>query len=404
MMTVSEADQILREKIKPFNPITCPIGDAQGRALHEDVVADRDQPPFHRVTMDGIAIDFAAWEAGQRQFKIQGTQAAGQPPLALARSEDGCIEIMTGAMLPDGCNCVIPYEDVTIDGDTAIISADTPGQAVQRMQNIHERGSDCQKGQVLIKKGTTLHSPQISIAASVGYAQLQVNDKPRIAIITTGDELVDVGDPVEPYQIRRSNGYAIQSVLKLRDEFETSLHHVADDRDHLTTLLTQALADHDAIILSGGVSRGKFDYVPETLEKVGVTEHFHRVKQRPGKPLWFGTHESGKPVFGLPGNPVSSLVCFRRYILPQLYRAMGFPPPVKEIVILRNRFDFDPPLTLFLPVKVIISIDGNRMATPLPTNTSGDFITLAESDGFIELPAPIKYFPAGYKTPIYRWA
>ncbi len=399
MISVLEADKLIQSNLEPFPTVTCPIGEAEGRVLDEDIVADRDQPPFNRITMDGIAISIEAWQKGQRRFEITGLHKAGQPQFQSGDTTT-CCEVMTGAVLPPGSDCVIPYEEVIIDGKTAVSQ---PEIQVTKMQHVHRQGSSCRKGKVVIKKGTILLSPQISTAASVGRANLQVSNKPTVAIVCTGSELVDVADPVQLHQIRQSNGYAIQSALRRNGLFNVKIFQFKDDRAKLTSQLKEVLEKFDVLISSGGVSKGKFDFVPAVLEELGAKKHFHRVSQKPGKPFWFGTSASGKPIFALPGNAISSLICFHRFVWPALYRTMGFPDQEKDIVILKKNVDFDPPLTFFLPVEVSVSIDGNHMAKPMQFNTSGDFISLAASDGFIELPASARHFPAGYKTLLFRW-
>ncbi len=399
MISVQEAQKIIMDTLSLFPTIDCPVTEAEERVLEGDIFAERDLPPYNRVTMDGIAIAYSAWQRGQRTFKLVGAQAAGQAPLAV-KDDTTCIEIMTGSALDKSCDCVIPYEQLTLTSNEVTVS---PGTEARLLQNIHVQGSDCKKAQVVLRRGVVLGSPQIAIAAAVGCATVPVRRAPSIVIVTTGNEVVDICDPVLPYQIRETNGYAIRAALHRSGFKRVERMHLPDEKRELARRLDAILSTFDVLILSGGISKGRFDLVPSTLEELGVKCLFHGVNQRPGKPFWYGRSKRDQPVFALPGNPVSALICFHRYVLPFLNSSISNPESAKEFALLREPFIFEQPMTYFLPVKVTIAVDGNRTAQPMPTNTSGDFITLAESDGFIELPAKIKHFPAGYKTLLYRW-
>jgi len=375
-----------------------PIAQCVGAVLRENVYAERDQPPFDRVTMDGIALAGAAAQAGRRRFRIQGTQAAGDPPLSLARP-DCCIEVMTGAVLPAGCDTVIPVEALrAVDGD---IEIDVQSAAPWRY--VHRRGSDRTQGALLLPAGTVLRAPEVAVAASAGMARVRVSSQPAIAVVSTGNELVEPGEPIAPHQIRRSNAYAVAAALRQRGFQRVADDHIADDADALHERLRLHLQTHEVLILSGGVSMGRFDLVPQALRDLGVQCVLHGIAQRPGKPMWFGTSSTGRAVFALPGNPVSTLVCLARYVVPALYAAMGVPATARERIALAAPIHWDVPLTGFMPVRVSVDEWARPWGTPQPTNGSGDFAGLAMTDGFVELPPGPAEFAKGFVTRLFRW-
>jgi len=376
-----------------------PVAQCAGAVLRENVYAERDHPPFDRVAMDGIAISAAAAVVNKRRFRIQATQAAGEPPLTL-RDTAHCIEIMTGAMLPVGCDCVVPVERVKVDDGVAEIeslSLATP------WKNVHRRASDQKQGALLLATGTLLHAPEIAVAASAGMARLRVSGQPSIIVISTGSELVEPGEPIAPHQIRRSNAYAVAAALREHGFQRVAEDHVSDDPAALHDTLGRHLRTHEVLVLSGGVSMGKFDHVPTTLAALGVQCQFHGIAQRPGRPMWFGTTSEGRAVFALPGNPVSTLVCLSRYVLPALFAAMGVRHAESERIALASPLEWTPPLTGFMPVKVSHDDWGRPWASPCPTNGSGDFTSLAHTDGFVELPPGPVSLSKGFLTRLYRW-
>ncbi len=399
LKSVDEADALVRAHMPDFGIVEVPIAQAAGRVLRQTVTAERDQPPFDRVTMDGIAIVHAAWAGGRRIFRIQGTQAAGQATQHLS-APDACIEVMTGTALPEGSDCIVPVEQVSnADGNATIAEDAQPA----RRQFVHARGSDYTQGEELLAIGTVVRAPEMAVLASAGKATARIARAPRVAVLAIGDELVDAGKPIAAHQIRRSNDRAIVAALRIHGYSAVVSEHLPDDPRVLEQRIGRHLAGADVLILSGGVSMGKYDYIPGVMRQLGVELVFHKVAQRPGKPMWFGTHATGKAVFALPGNPVSTLVCFTRYVLPAVARALGGAPANAERVMLAETIDFAAPLTFFLPVRIAQDDEGVVWATPQPTNTSGDFAALAGTDGFIELPPEPKRFEKGYLAPLFRW-
>jgi molybdopterin molybdotransferase len=399
LITPRLAEEAINSRLTCLPIESLPLTQCVGGTLRENVYAERDQPPFDRVTMDGIAVDSESLRRGLRRFHIQATQGAGSPALKLARGENA-IEVMTGAMLPHASDCVIPIEQYDVaDGFVSLktVVAATP------YNNVHRRGSDSRQGTLLLQSGTLLRAPEIAVAASAGMARVRVSSQPAIMIVSTGDELIEPGDPIADYQVRRSNAYAVAAILRKRGFGRVGDDHVLDDEDMLRERLTLHLTTHEVVILSGGVSMGKFDLVPKVLMQLGVQEVFHNIAQRPGKPMWFGIGPQGQSVFGLPGNPVSTLVCLIRYVIPAIAEAMGTRRALPERLALAAPVTFQHPLTYFLPVNIEHDHWGRPWANPRPPNGSGDFLSLSGTDGIVELPPGPNTYPRGFVAGVYRW-
>jgi molybdopterin molybdotransferase len=388
MLSVADAFAITQHHKLLLPTESISIDDALGRVLREPVRADRDFPPFDRVAMDGIGIRFADFASGVTSSRVVGMQRAGQAQLTLT-DLGTCLEVMTGAMLPIGADTVIRYEDSTMTNGMATITIND----VQAGQHIHYRATDRRAGDELLSAGTRLGPAELAVAASVGQTRLVVTTLPRVALISTGDELVDVADAPLPYQIRRSNTYMLRAALATLG-ITATLHHIVDDETMLADRLSGLLTANDVLILSGGVSAGKADFVPDVLARLGVQKQFHKVEQRPGKPLWFGTTVD-KTVFALPGNPVSTVLCAHRYVLPYLRASLGLAPAQLYYAQLAAPVTFQPAITYFLPVRLSSEPDGRMLAHPLPGSGSADFANLLDADGFMELPADQADFSTG---------
>jgi molybdopterin molybdotransferase len=387
MISVEEAAGIIFSNLyKPTTEVVA-LREAHYRVLAESVVADRDFPPFDRISMDGIAIQFDAWKNGRKEFQVEGTHAAGDPQKKL-HSSAACIEVMTGAMLPDGTDTVIRYEDMEIKSALARVAA----PLVEHGQNIHKKGIDSRQHDVLLTPGIILSPAEIALLASVGKAQVTVFRLPKTAIISSGDELVGIDQIPAPYQIRRSNTYAIEAAM-MPFHWNADQFHFPDQKEVLLASITSVLEKHDVVILSGGVSKGKFDFIPQVFEEMGVKKLFHHVSQRPGKPFWFGVSPEGKIIFALPGNPVSTYLCFYRYIKPWLLKSLGVEAPGLTAELAAD-FSFPPNISYFLQVVVVVK-NGKLMAYPEAGGGSGDFANLKRVTGFLELPPETSNFKAG---------
>ena len=398
LISPAEAEALIRTHAAPLPATSLPLTELVGTILRERIVAGFDQPPFDRVTMDGVAFAFAAYQHGRRSFRIAGTQAAGAAPLAL-RNDEHCIEVMTGAMLPAGCDCVVPVEKISVADGVAQLA---PDAAPESRSNIHARGTDTHRGDELLQPGIRLGPAEVAVLAANGRTHASVTRPPRIVVISTGDELVEPGQPLTDWQIHRSNVYAVMAALQRRGFAQPTLDHLPDDPRLLRERLGAHLESHDVLILSGGVSMGRFDYVPQVLAELAVRVVFHKVAQRPGKPLWFGVGVGGQTVYALPGNPVSTLVCLGRYVFAGLETSLNAAPRAPEPVALAERFEVKPALTLFVPVQIGFA-QGQRRAILKPTRGSGDFTSLIGTDGFVELPPGPATVAAGTPVALYSW-
>lgn len=390
MISVEEAISLIQENLPDFGDIFVSGDVLSGEITSEDLKADRDYPPFHRVMMDGIAINYNLWKEGKREFPINGICPAGEPAKTLSDSA-AALEVMTGAPLPHGANLVIPYEHIQINDGIALITIELDRRP---MDNVHLKSSDTREGEIVLKNRSELNGPNWGIAVSMGHSEVKTKRRPSVNIISTGDELVEIKDTPLVHQIRRSNAYALKASLIQHGYTEIELSHLQDDPEIIGKHFLENSKRFDLMLYSGGVSKGKFDYLPSVWKKMGVREIFHGVSQRPGKPLWFGTHhESRTIIIGLPGNPVSSLVCLHRYLLSKK----------KIYVSLTKEIIFKNDLTYFVPAKLESSTDGKLHAHPLPVQNSGEFTGLAESDGFIELPKDKTVFCVGETYLFHPW-
>lgn len=401
MLAVADAFRLVMEHTRDLVKMEQALSLPEAIISSASIRADRCLPPFDRVTMDGIAVKSREVHLGRRSFRVEDSQRAGEEPKTLDK-DSACIEVMTGACLPHNTDAVLPYEEIALShGIYTLIDA---SKVVEPMQNVHPKGSDSKVDQVLVPAGSLLDPPNWGIAASVGVGAICTPRKPRIDVIATGDELVPVDSQPKSHQIRLSNPTAIKAALLQNGCFGCNVHHLADAREALFESLSELLAVSEFLIITGGVSAGNFDHIPTVLRELGVAQVFHKVRQRPGKPLWFGVAKQGAPVFGLPGNPVSCLVACYRYIIPALTQALGsIAGPRISYARLSQDIVFKKDLTLFAPVILSQSKDAISYATPVSNNGSGDFAALGRSDGFIELPAEDLVHRLGSSFPVYRW-
>ncbi|MGC6531812.1 MAG: molybdopterin molybdotransferase MoeA [Flavobacteriales bacterium] len=390
MISVEQAWQHIQGQ--PWKPQMehIPLAESAGRILAEDVFATQDFPPFDRVMMDGIAVQLGHHKAGDHLL-VKGTQFAGDAPLTLTDA-NGCLEIMTGAVLPHGTDTVIPVEHYVLNHGVV-----TLGRDAALGQHIHRQGTDRRAGDLLVDAGTRIHPGIIGVLATEGYAEVPVFTLPPCTIVSTGNELVDITEMPAPHQIRRSNVHVLADLAR-RAGLTPQLLHLHDDPAEMRKVLGPVLNAGGMVVLSGGVSKGKKDHVPEIMEALGVAKLFHRVAQRPGKPFWFGS--AGKTVvFALPGNPVSATFGMMRYALPWLTHSLG-QPTQPDYAVLTDTVSFRPSLTQFLPVQARPQ-QGRLLAIPSPTQGSGDLAGLVDVDGFVELDADQTEFPAGTLVPFY---
>jgi molybdopterin molybdotransferase len=377
MISVPEALQIVLDNTPIPQSESVLFDYCLNRILAETIKADRDFPPFDRVSMDGIAINAEKIDLLDN-IKSEGIQAAGSPQLSIENPQN-CIEVMTGAIMPQGLDTVIRYEDLTKNADDWSINI-----PIIKGKNVHRQGFDKHNGDVLIEKGICIKSHHKAILASVGKVDVKVYKRPRIALISTGDELVDIDKTPKLHQIRKSNIYMLSSLLEERG-IKSSTYHLNDDYAEIKSKMEMILKNHDAILLSGGVSMGKYDFLPKVFEDLKIKKGFHKVEQRPGKPFWFGSIND-KAIFAFPGNPISTLVCYLQYFNTWLSKYENSVTTNHQKAVLNEDIIFRPQLTYFAQVK-IMQKDGRIMAQPKLGKGSGDFTNLVDIDGFLVLPA-----------------
>jgi len=319
---------------------------ALGRILAENIPADRNYPPFNRSTRDGFALRAADAAKPGARLRLIGESRAGVPFDGTV--EPGtCVQIMTGAALPRGANTIVMLEHARIEGESVIIE-----KAAQASAHFVLEGQETRVGESVVTRGKRLSYAELAMAAQVGRSRVLVARKPRVAILSTGDEVVPVEQPPKKFQIRNSNSISLAAQVSLAGGDAWMLGNVPDDLGKLKARIEEAL-DADIVVLTGGVSVGKYDHVEQVLRELGAEFYFDAVAIRPGKPAVFGFCKD-TPVFGLPGNPVSTMVTFELFVVPAIELLSGFSPPPLTVfkAKLAHPVDEKPPLAHFLPARV----------------------------------------------------
>ena len=392
LITPHAAADITMSSVPELSEECVPLEEARGRVLAGALHADRPLPPYDRVMMDGICFS-AADLCDNYMIPIAGDHPAGSPAPS-ATPTGHCWEIMTGACLPSDCDTVIPYEQLTRHDKHFSIAPGsfTPGRF------IHRKGADYSEGDILVLSDTIINSRVAAVAATVGATTLRVIHRPRVALLTTGDEVTDPTATPAAHEVRQSNATALREALSAAGAVVTRYQHLPDDRDATISAVADG-QNCDLLIVCGGISKGKYDFVRPAIEELWGPPAFHGVAQRPGKPLafWKGT----PPIFALPGNPMSVQITFHRFVLPFLKASLKQSAP-SHTVSLSAQITFEPQLAYSLPVK-IQQEESCLIAHPLPLKNSGDFASAIESDGFIELPAEKASFPKGTLVSYRPW-
>lgn len=374
LISATKAFQLIQNEMTLSQIEELPLELTLGCFLREEIKAERDAPPFHRAMMDGIALNASDLIRGQKIFPITGIARAGHPSLTLAPQK--AVEVCTGAIVPQGADKIIPYENLHIKNDQAhVIDFDTE-------TFIHRHGSDFKKNDILLHEGQKLNAPLIGLCAGQGRAKLKVSKLPTIAIISTGDELVDLTSPLEIHQIRRSNPYALAGELHSWGFKKTKTFHLPDDKEAVEAQVKKLLHEYQFLIFSGAVSAGAFDFLPLAFEQNNISKIFHKVAQKPGKPLFFGKGPQDQIIFALPGNPISALINLRRYVIPALLKHMGCTQRDHLFVSSETPLKIKKGICSFIPAR-ILEIKGRLLATALPSNNSGDYHSLTPSHGFL---------------------
>ena len=382
---VEAHDTVLR-----LTPVLAPVeehvGACAGRVLAADLVAPRDLPPWPASAVDGYAVRSA--DAGDR-LAVVGESAAGHP-FEGSLGKGMAARILTGGVLPEGADAVVMVEDVSIDGDRVSI----PG-GVAPGANFHRPGSDIRKGETALRAGRRLGPAELGLAAALGFATLLVHPRPRVALMSTGDELVEAGEEPGPGQIVDSNRFALLAAL-LEAGAEVKLLGIApDEPERLRHLVVGALGAADVLVTSGGVSVGTHDLVKPLLESLGEV-HIGRVKLRPGKPFTFATLPGGKLAFGLPGFPVSSLVTFEVFVRPALRRLQGYTDLERPRLPVRLGHDARAAGDRTEYQRVTLSREGAELvATSTGSQSSSRLLSLAGAHALVRIPPGGEGIPAG---------
>lgn len=393
MISVSKAQDLILAQVNKASLQTIPVKESLRHVLCQDIKSDRPQPPIDRCLMDGIAISTKVYQKGVRHFPRLGIIKPGQLAKSLKRV-DCCWQVMTGAMLPSGCDAVIPIERIIWDGDLAQINDNA---AVHQGDFIMRSGQELSKGKVVLQAGDLIQPPHLGVLTSFGYDKVKVSAPLKLAVISTGDEIVLKGKGVKPFQVRGSNIAVLESICASQRLSQVKTFHLLDNPILMKKSIQAWLKQFDVLVLSGGVSKGEFDFVPDVLASCGVKPLFHGVSQKPGKPMWVGCSASKKMVFALPGNPVSTLICCYRYVLPYLRACHGLPL-IQDTLPLSGIVPPKGPLTHFIPVKVVYQ-ESQRYALAVAYQGSGDFSALTKADGFIEYD-PEKHYS---QRPYFSW-
>jgi molybdopterin molybdotransferase len=391
MFTYQQAREAVIGRLQaiPRTPATeaIPLREAISRVLARDILSDRDYPPFHRSIRDGYAVRAAETHSGAQLKCIDELKAGDTPTTCVAPGT--CIQIMTGAALPDGADAVIMIEHTSREGDAVHLD-----RAVKPGQHVVRRGSEQAAGQTVLSAGTRLGFAEIAAAAQVGAANPVVTHKPRIAILSTGDEVVDFASIPGPFQIRNSNSVSLAAQVGLTGGEPVVLGDARDSLDDLRAKITAGL-EADALILSGGVSMGKYDLVEPVLSEFAAEIVFDAVAIRPGKPVVFALCK-GKPVFGLPGNPVSTMVTFDLFVRPAIDILSGteLRPLPFIVATLTASLSEKAGLTHFLPAKLTWRSDKAHVSC-VPWQGSGDVVAMAHANCLLVVPADRETIEAG---------
>ena len=400
MISVAEAIQIVRQHTAPLSTERVPIVAALGRVLAEDVVADTDLPPFDRAQMDGYAVRAQDVKEAPVRLRIAGESAAGKG-WHHQLEEGHAVRIMTGAPVPAGADSVQQVELTHELKDGTVVEL---LESVEVGKSIVPRGSEITAGEVVLRAGTTINAAMLAVLAAFGYAQVQVFQKPRVAVLATGSELVAVDQKPGQDQIRDSNNYSISAYAELAGAVVERMPLTGDETSLLKTQLAEAAKRCDVIVTSGGVSMGVYDVTKAALKELDAEIFFERVALRPGKPTVFARLPNGTLVFGLPGNPVSVSVTFNLFARTALLAMQGTAEPTlkRETAVLARSVKGTSDRENYLPAQLTTNDDGELVAFPLKWGGSSDFVAFALTTALVIVPANVKAIEAGSLVSVLR--
>jgi len=342
MITVDEAKKIIREQVIPLKPVQLTLPQAAGMVLATDIFAAIDIPAFNQSSMDGYAFSFSGWQR-YKTLQITGEIPAGSNQTN-SFSPNQAVRIFTGAAVPEGTDTVVMQEKVTTTNGELTIE----DEKLKAGGNVRPKGSEIKAGDLALQEGSILSPAAIGFLAGIGITKVNVYPKPVVSIIVTGKELQQPGNPLQHGQVYESNSFTLTAALQQLDIGNVKILWADDDLEMLKNVLQAAMENSDVVLLTGGISVGDYDFVLEAATQCGVTKLFHRIKQRPGKPLYFGKKDN-QLVFGLPGNPSSVLTCFYEYVIPALHRLSNHTDGLKKLQVpLAKKIEKIPGLTHFL--------------------------------------------------------
>jgi molybdopterin molybdotransferase len=392
-LSVDEALERILARVRPLEPLSVGLLEALGMTLAEDVAADRDVPPFRNSAMDGYAVIAADVATAPAALRVVGEIAAGgMPARPIVRGE--AMRIMTGAPLPDGADTIVRVEDTDNGTTTVTVTVATrPGTSVRAA------GEDLRAGETVLMRGTVLRAAEIGVLATIGQTTVRVIGRPRVAILSTGDELVELDAPLGPGQIRDANRYSLASAARAMGATPIPLGIVRDTADDLRRALRDAAAKADVIVTSGGVSVGDHDHVKPVVDELGSMD-FWSIAIRPGRPLAFGEID-GTPIFGLPGNPVSSLLGFELFVRPALLKMAGrrLLHRPRVTATLDDTLDTPPGLRFF--ARGVFDPAANTVRTTGPQG-SGILRSMALANCLIDVPETVQHLDRGATVTVIR--
>ena len=393
MISVAEAVQIVRQQTKTLGTEKVDLPNALGRVLAQDVVADTDLPPFDRSQMDGYAVRAADTTSAPVSLRIVSESAAGKGWHQQMNSGEA-VRIMTGAPVPEGADSMQQVEltHELKDGTVVELLA-----AVEPGRSIVKQGDEIKAGETVLRGGVTINAAMMAVLAAFGYAQVEVGERPRVAVAATGSELVPVDEQPGQDQIRDSNNYSISAYAELTGAVVQRLTLIRDETSLLKRQIAEAADNFDVVVTSGGVSMGVYDVTKNALKELGAEIFFERVALRPGKPIVFARLPGGALFFGLPGNPVSVSVTFNLFTRTALLAMQGANEPVlkQETVMLARAVKGTMDRESYLPAQLMTNDDGELIAFPLKWGGSSDFVSFAQTSALVIIPAGVKSLEAG---------
>ena len=399
--SVFEAYETILRNMEKSALVAEPIHSTVGHRVEEPIRSDRCHPPFDRVAMDGIAIQLNALESGIKEFVLQSTCFAGDAQHTL-KNASYCIEVATGSILPSGADLVLPYEVLQRKPQSFEFIGNY--QHFSNGSNVHKKGSDCPADETVLRQGTSINGPVMGLLATFGKTQLITRQTPKIIVLGTGTELVPINQTPKAHQLRSSNALACAHSLRRAGFTKVDCDLIQDNPKALFEQFKSYLLNYDVIISSGGISKGPHDFLLSILKDIGAQQLVYRIQQKPGKPMWFGKSACQTPIFCLPGNPLATMVCLHRYVIPALQYAIGSSDhSMQKYVALTKSRRYEKPKTLFQLVKIKHLNNGLTQATPVSSNGSSDIVAAANSDGFIELPADQKVFGRNQAFRFFEW-